>query len=154
MGPLPQGPGREKYLICNADEGDPGAFMDRALLEGVPHQVIEGMVIAAYAIGASHGFVYVRAEYPIAVEHVGIALEQARECGLLGENILGSGFNFDIEVRMGAGRLRLRRGERADRLAGRPPRHAAPAAAVPRAEGLPAASPPASTTSRPSPTCR
>ncbi|MFB3881063.1 MAG: NADH-ubiquinone oxidoreductase-F iron-sulfur binding region domain-containing protein [Armatimonadota bacterium] len=96
-------PGDAKYLICNADEGDPGAFMDRALLEGVPHQVIEGMIIAAYAIGASHGFVYVRAEYPIAVEHVSIALEQARECGLLGENIFGTGFSFDIEPRMGAG---------------------------------------------------
>ena len=96
-------PGDQKYLICNADEGDPGAFMDRALLEGVPHQVIEGMIIAAYAIGAAHGFVYVRAEYPIAIEHVSAALEQARERGLLGENILGSGFSFDIELRMGAG---------------------------------------------------
>lgn len=96
-------PGEEKYVICNADEGDPGAFMDRALLEGVPHQVIEGMVIAAYAIGAAHGFVYVRAEYPIAVEHMTIALAQARQCGLLGQNILGSGFGFDIELRMGAG---------------------------------------------------
>ena len=96
-------PGEEKFLICNADEGDPGAFMDRALLEGDPHRVIEGMVIAAYAVGVGKGFVYVRAEYPIAVEHVGIALEQARTCGLLGENILGSGFSFDIEVRMGAG---------------------------------------------------
>lgn len=96
-------PGDEKYLICNADEGDPGAFMDRALLEGTPHQVIEGMIIAAYAIGASQGFVYVRAEYPIAVEHIGIAIEQAREFGLLGEGILGSDFEFDLEVRMGAG---------------------------------------------------
>jgi len=95
--------GDRKYLICNADEGDPGAFMDRALLEGTPHNVIEGMIIAAYAIGASSGFIYVRAEYPIAVEHIGIALEQARACGLLGRNILGSGFDFDIEVRMGAG---------------------------------------------------
>ncbi len=96
-------PGTEKYLICNADEGDPGAFMDRALLEGVPHQVLEGMQLAAYAIGVSQGFVYVRAEYPIAVEHVAKALDDARACGLLGKNILGSGFDFDIELRMGAG---------------------------------------------------
>ncbi|MBN2270291.1 MAG: NADH-quinone oxidoreductase subunit NuoF [Sedimentisphaerales bacterium] len=96
-------PGDEKYLICNADEGDPGAFMDRALLEGDPHRVIEGMIIAAYAIGASRGFVYVRAEYPIAVEHVNIALGQARSVGLLGQDIGGTGFDFDIEVRMGAG---------------------------------------------------
>jgi len=95
--------GDEKYLICNADEGDPGAFMDRALLEGTPHQVIEGMIIAAYAIGAHNGFIYVRAEYPIAVEHIHIAIDQARECGLLGENILGTGFSFAISVRMGAG---------------------------------------------------
>ena len=96
-------PGDEKYLICNADEGDPGAFMDRALLEGDPHRVIEGMIIAAYAIGAGRGFIYVRAEYPIAVEHINIALEQARTLGLLGDNIAGTGFDFDIEVRMGAG---------------------------------------------------
>ncbi|MHC4168266.1 MAG: NADH-quinone oxidoreductase subunit NuoF [Planctomycetota bacterium] len=96
-------PGDEKYLICNADEGDPGAFMDRALKEGDPHRVIEGMIIAAYAVGASNGFVYVRAEYPIAVEHLDIALRQARERGLLGKNILGSGFDFDIEARIGAG---------------------------------------------------
>ncbi len=96
-------PGEEKYLICNADEGDPGAFMDRALLEGDPHRVIEGMIIAAYAIGAGQGFIYVRAEYPIAVEHINIALEQARALGLLGDNIAGTGFAFDIEVRMGAG---------------------------------------------------
>jgi NADH-quinone oxidoreductase subunit F len=98
-----QSSGDEKYLICNADEGDPGAFMDRALLEGDPHRVIEGMLIAAYAIGAATGIIYVRAEYPIAVEHVGLALEQAREMGLLGDDIVGSGFNFDIKVRMGAG---------------------------------------------------
>ncbi|NIP27789.1 MAG: NADH-quinone oxidoreductase subunit NuoF [Phycisphaerae bacterium] len=95
--------GEEKYLICNADEGDPGAFMDRALLEGDPHRVIEGMILAAYAIGAGQGFIYVRAEYPIAVEHINIALEQARSLGLLGDDIAGSGFGFDIEVRMGAG---------------------------------------------------
>jgi NADH:ubiquinone oxidoreductase subunit F (NADH-binding)/(2Fe-2S) ferredoxin/Pyruvate/2-oxoacid:ferredoxin oxidoreductase delta subunit len=95
--------GDEKYLICNADEGDPGAFMDRALLEGTPHQVIEGMIIAAYAIGASIGFIYVRAEYPIAVEHISLAIEQARSCGLLGKDIFESGLDFDIEVRIGAG---------------------------------------------------
>ncbi len=96
-------PGNEKYLICNADEGDPGAFMDRALLEGDPHRVIEGMIIAAYAIGATRGFIYVRAEYPIAVEHINIAIEQARQLGLLGESIAETEFSFDIEIRMGAG---------------------------------------------------
>ena len=96
-------PGGEKYLIANADEGDPGAFMDRALLEGTPHQLIEGMIIAAYAIGANQGLIYVRAEYPIAVEHITLAIEQAREIGLIGGDILGSGFDFDLEVRMGAG---------------------------------------------------
>ncbi|MHC4595634.1 MAG: NADH-quinone oxidoreductase subunit NuoF [Planctomycetota bacterium] len=95
--------GQEKYLICNADEGDPGAFMDRALLEGDPHRVIEGMIVAAYAIGTGRGFIYVRAEYPIAVEHINIALEQARALGLLGNDIAGTGFGFDIDVRMGAG---------------------------------------------------
>ena len=93
----------DRYLICNADEGDPGAFMDRALLEGDPHSVIEGMIIAAYAVGSSRGYVYVRAEYPIAVRHVRLAIEQAREWGLLGDDILGSGFSFDVEVREGAG---------------------------------------------------
>lgn len=96
-------PGAVKYIICNADEGDPGAFMDRSVLEGDPHSVIEGMMIGAYAIGASRGFVYVRAEYPIAVERLGAAIEQARGAGLLGENILGSGFSFDLEIRIGAG---------------------------------------------------
>ena len=96
-------PGDEKYLICNADEGDPGAFMDRSLLEGTPHAILEGMLISAYAIGASHGDIYVRAEYPMAVRHTEIALQQAREAGLLGENILGSGFDFDIAIFKGAG---------------------------------------------------
>ncbi len=95
--------GHPKYVICNADEGDPGAFMDRALLEGDPHLVIEGMIIGAYAIGASKGFIYVRAEYPIAIEHTEAALAQARGLGLVGEDILGSGFDFEIEIRKGAG---------------------------------------------------
>ncbi len=96
-------PGTSKYLICNADEGDPGAFMNRRVLEGDPHSVIEGMIIAAYAIGASQGYIYCRAEYPVAVRTLNIAIKQARAFGLLGENILGSGFSFDLEVRMGAG---------------------------------------------------
>ncbi|MBW2622040.1 MAG: FAD-dependent oxidoreductase [Deltaproteobacteria bacterium] len=95
--------GRPKYIICNADEGDPGAFMDRAVLEGDPHAVLEGMMIAAYAFGAEYGYIYVREEYPIAVEHLTIALEQCRELGLLGENILGLGLNLDISLKMGAG---------------------------------------------------
>jgi NADH:ubiquinone oxidoreductase subunit F (NADH-binding)/(2Fe-2S) ferredoxin len=98
-----QAAGEPKYLICNADEGDPGAFMNRRVLEGDPHSVLEGMIIAAYAIGASQGYVYCRAEYPKAVKTFNIAIQQARELGLLGENILGSGFNFDLEVRIGAG---------------------------------------------------
>lgn len=92
-----------KYIICNADEGDPGAFMDRAILEGDPHSVIEGMLIAGYAIGAEEGYVYVRAEYPIAVEHLNIALSQAKEYGILGDNILGTGFSFHIRIKQGAG---------------------------------------------------
>ena len=92
-----------KYIICNADEGDPGAFMNRRVLEGDPHSVLEGMIIGAYAIGCSQGYIYCRAEYPIAVRTLNIAIKQARAMGLLGKNILGSGFDFDIEVRMGAG---------------------------------------------------
>ncbi len=92
-----------KYVICNADEGDPGAYMDRAVLEGNPHSVLEGMIIGAYAIGAYEGYIYVRQEYPLAVKHFTIALEQAREYGLLGENILGSGFNFDVKIARGGG---------------------------------------------------
>ena len=98
-----QAPGPEKYLICNADEGDPGAFMDRSLLEGMPHAIIEGMIIAAYSIGASRGIIYVRAEYPLAVKNAGVALEQACEAGLLGKNILGAGFDFEVAIREGAG---------------------------------------------------
>ncbi len=93
----------QKYLICNADEGDPGAFMDRAVIEGDPHRLLEGMAIAAFAIGASKAYVYIRAEYPLAIKRLKIALTQAREYGLLGENIFGSGKNFDIKVKMGAG---------------------------------------------------
>nr|WP_320025361.1 NADH-quinone oxidoreductase subunit NuoF [uncultured Acetobacterium sp.] len=93
----------QKYVCCNADEGDPGAFMDRSVLEGDPHSIIEAMIIAGYAIGANAGFVYVRAEYPIAVKRLQIAIDQAREYGLLGDNILGTSFKFDIEIRLGAG---------------------------------------------------
>lgn len=96
-------PGSMKYLICNADEGDPGAFMDRAVLEGDPHSVLEGMLVGAYAIGAQKGYVYVRAEYPIAVEHVKVAVRQAEERGFLGKNILGTGLAFAVEVKEGAG---------------------------------------------------
>ena len=96
--------GEPKYVICNADEGDPGAFMDRAVLEGNPHSVLEGMVIGAYAVGGCHqGYIYVRNEYPMAVENAGLAVEAARAYGLLGENIAGSGFDFDIEIRRGGG---------------------------------------------------
>ena len=93
----------QKYVCCNADEGDPGAFMDRSILEGDPHAVLEAMAIAGYAIGASQGYIYVRAEYPIAVKRLEIAIAQAREYGLLGKNIFDSGFDFDIELRLGAG---------------------------------------------------
>jgi len=96
-------PGSQKYVICNADEGDPGAFMDRSVLESDPHSVIEGMLIAGYAIGASEGYLYVRAEYPLAIHRLEIALDQARERGLIGESILDSGFDFSISIRQGAG---------------------------------------------------
>ncbi len=98
-----KGPAPKKYVVCNADEGDPGAFMDRSILEGDPHTVIEAMAIAGYAIGADEGYVYVRAEYPIAVKRLQLAIDQAREAGLLGKNILGTGFNFDMQIRLGAG---------------------------------------------------
>jgi len=96
-------PGKVKYLICNADEGDPGAFMNRSLLEGDPHSVLEGMLIGAYAIGATGGYIYCRAEKPLAIERLKIALKQLAEYGLTGGNILGSGFDFEIELREGAG---------------------------------------------------
>lgn len=92
-----------KYVVCNADEGDPGAFMDRSILEGDPHSVLEAMAIAGYAIGARIGYIYIRAEYPLAIERLRIAIDQAKEMGMLGENIFGSGFDFDIELKLGAG---------------------------------------------------
>ncbi|GAI60480.1 unnamed protein product, partial [marine sediment metagenome] len=92
-----------RYVICNADEGDPGAYMDRSLLEGNPHSVLEGMVIGGYAIGSRKGYIYVRNEYPLAVKNVGIAIHQARDYGLLGDNILGSHFDFDVGVSRGGG---------------------------------------------------
>jgi NADH:ubiquinone oxidoreductase subunit F (NADH-binding)/ferredoxin-like protein FixX len=95
--------GDQKYVICNADEGDPGAFMDRSILEGDPHSVLEAIAINGYCTGANKGLVYIRAEYPLAVERLKIAMKQAREFGLLGNNILGTGFNFDVEIRFGAG---------------------------------------------------
>lgn len=98
-----QSPGAEKYMVCNADEGDPGAFMDRSVLEGDPHAVLEGMAIGGYAVGASEGIIYVRAEYPLAVERLEIAIKQAVERNLLGENIMGLGFNFKIRLKKGAG---------------------------------------------------
>ena len=96
-------PGEPKYVICNGDEGDPGAFMDRSIMEGNPHAVLEGMAIGAYAIGSSQGYIYVRNEYPLAVEHLSGSIEQARELGLLGRDILGSGFSFDIRINRGGG---------------------------------------------------
>ena len=98
-----EAPGTERYVVCNGDEGDPGAFMDRSVMEGNPHAVLEGMALGAYAVGARQGFVYVRAEYPMAVEHVHIAIGQCRERGLLGEDILGTGFSFDVRVSRGGG---------------------------------------------------
>lgn len=98
-----QAEGDQKYVVCNADEGDPGAFMDRSILEGDPHSVLEAMEIAGYSIGADKGYIYVRAEYPIAVQRLQVAIDQAREYGLLGKNIFGTDFSFDIEIRLGAG---------------------------------------------------
>ncbi len=96
-------PGKEKYIVCNADEGDPGAFMDRSVLEGDPHAVIEGMIIGGYAMGATEGIVYCRAEYPLAIKRLELAMQQARDKGFLGKNIFGSGYNFDLRIKAGAG---------------------------------------------------
>jgi NADH:ubiquinone oxidoreductase subunit F (NADH-binding)/(2Fe-2S) ferredoxin/Pyruvate/2-oxoacid:ferredoxin oxidoreductase delta subunit len=98
-----EAPGDEKYVVCNADEGDPGAYMDRCVLEGNPHRVLEGMIIGAWAVGAGKGYVYVRKEYPLAVQHAKLAVQQARDYGFLGDNILGSSFSFDVEVARGGG---------------------------------------------------
>ena len=116
--------GSDKSIICNADEGDPGAYMDRTLLESNPHQVIEGMIIAALAVGAARGLFYVRAEYPLAVRILTAAVEQAREQGLLGTDILGSGLDFDIDLFQGSGAFRLRRRDRPDPVGGGLPGHA------------------------------
>ena len=124
----------QKYVCCNADEGDPGAFMDRSILEGDPHAVLEAMAIAGYAIGASQGYIYVRAEYPIAVKRLEIAINQAREYGLLGKNIFDSGFDFDIELRLGAGSVRLRRGDGPHDVHRREQGRAPPETAVPGIE--------------------
>lgn len=94
---------KERYVVCNGDEGDPGAFMDRSVMEGDPHKMIEGMIIAAYAVGAHEGYIYVRAEYPLAIKRLKIAIASAKECGLLGDNILGSGFSFNLHINRGAG---------------------------------------------------
>ena len=96
-------PGKEKYIVCNADEGDPGAFMDRSVLEGDPHSLLEGMIIGGYAMGAMEGVIYCRAEYPLAIKRLEIAMEQAREKGFLGKNLFGSGWDFDIRIKAGAG---------------------------------------------------
>ena len=95
--------GRPVYVVVNGDEGDPGAFMDCMVMEGDPHAVLEGLILGAYALGAEQGYMYVRAEYPGAIKHLNLAIEQARELGLLGENILGGGFSFDVRINRGAG---------------------------------------------------
>ena len=106
--------GDHKYLVCNADEGDPGAFMDRSILEGDPHSVIEGMIIAAYATGADFGYIYCRAEYPLAIRRLNMAIRQAKNHNYFGDNILGSGFRLSLESKGRRGCLCLRRGDRPD----------------------------------------
>ena len=127
--------GGQKYVICNADEGDPGAFMDRSVLESDPHRVLEGMLIAAYAVGASEGYIYVRAEYPLAIKRLRTAIRQAERIGLLGTSICGTRFSFRIDIAAGRRRLRLRRGNGADRVGGREARHASSASAISGAGG-------------------
>ena len=125
-------PRGRKFVICNADEGDPGAFMDRSVLESVPQQVLEGMAIAGYAVGANQGYIYVRAEYPLAVKRLRLAIRQAERAGLLGANIADTAFSFDVDIRIGAGRFRLRRGDGPHRLCRGPPGHAEATPALPR----------------------
>ena len=146
-------PERKKYIIMNGDEGDPGAFMDRMMLESYPHRILEGLAIAAYAVGADEAFLYIRAEYPLAVQRVREAIRQAAERGYFGEDILGSGFSLAPAGCGGRRRVRLRRGNRPDRLARRPPRHAALPAALPGRAMACGGGPRASTTWRPTPTC-
>ncbi len=128
--------GEHKYVVCNADEGDPGAFMNRALLESDPHAVLEGLLVAGYAVGASQGIIYVRAEYPLAVQRLKKAIEQARSYGILGNHVLGSDFAFDIILKGGRRRICLWRGDRPDRLSRRPARHAPAPPAVSLRERL------------------
>ena len=141
----------QKYVCCNADEGDPGAFMDRSVLEGDPHCVLEAMAIAGYAIGATKGYIYVRAEYPIAVKRLQIAIDQAREYGLLGKNIFDSGFDFDMDIRLGAGAFVC--GEETALMTSIEGNRGEPRPRPPsRRSRACSASPPCSTTWRPTPT--
>ena len=128
-------PGPTKYLVCNADEGDPGAFVNRVLMESDPHLVIEGMAIAGKATGADYGFIYIRDEYPLSIERMQLALDQARERGLLGSDIFGSGFDFDLEITRGRRIVRLRRGDRADCVGRGDPRDAQDPSALPGPAG-------------------
>ena len=144
--------GDMKYVVCNGDEGDPGAFMDRSVMEGDPHRVIEGMAIAAYAVGASKGFIYVRAEYPVAVARLTTALREARRRGLLGNNIGGTHLQLRYGDPAGRGRVCLRRRDGADRLDRRPARHTEAAASVSGGQRTVGQADTASTTWRPTPT--
>ncbi len=135
-------PGEPKYVVCNADEGDPGAFMDRSIIEGDPHSLLEGMAIAGYAIGSRQGYIYCRAEYPLAVSRLHLAIEQARDYGLLGRRHPGHRLRLRAGRQGGGGRLRLRRGNRAARLDRGPTRRAAAAAALPGRLRACGASPP------------
>ena len=127
--------GDKKFIVCNADEGDPGAFMDRSVLEGDPHAVMEGMMIAAYAIGADEGVIYCRAEYPLAIRRLNLAIKVAEEMGIMGKNIMGSGFNFKMQYQGRRRRLRLRRRNRPDQLHRRAAGHAQGQTSFPGPQG-------------------